>query len=53
MVMDAFIVTGKQVLAPKTLDYKTTINVSAYKTGMYILKFKSNSGEYAHKLMIK
>ena len=51
--VEMFDMTGKQVLAPKTLDYKTTINVSAYKTGMYILKFKSNSGEYAHKLMIK
>lgn len=51
--VELFDLTGKQILAPKILDYKTTINVSAYKTGMYILKFKSNSGEYSHKLMIK
>src|SRR5690606_35862761 len=51
--VEMFDMTRKQILAPKTLDYKTTIYVSACKTGIYILKFKSISGEYAHKLMIK
>ncbi|MBS7321670.1 MAG: T9SS type A sorting domain-containing protein [Myroides sp.] len=50
--VEMFDMTRKQV-APKRLDYKTTIYVSACKTGIYILKFKSISGEYAHKLMIK
>lgn len=51
--VEIFDLTGKKVSAPIVLQNTTTINVSAYKTGMYILKFKSNSGEYAHKLMIK
>ena len=51
--VEMFDLTGKRVLAPRNLDYRTTINVSGFKTGMYILKFKSNLGEYSHKLMIK
>lgn len=51
--VEMFDLTGKKVLAPMLLDNRTVINVSAYKTGMYILKFKSHTGEYSHKLMIK
>lgn len=51
--VEIFDITGKRVSAIIPLEFKTVINVSAYKTGMYIMKFKSNSGEYSHKLMIK
>jgi len=51
--VEMFDLTGKKVLAPTLLQNRTTLNVSTYKTGMYILKFKSNQGEYSHKLMIK
>lgn len=51
--VEMFDLTGKKVLAPTLLQNRTTINVAGYKTGMYILKFKSNQGEYSHKLMIK
>lgn len=51
--VEMFDLTGKKVLAPTLLQNRTTLNVATYKTGMYILKFKSNQGEYSHKLMIK
>ena len=51
--VEMFDLTGKKVLAPTLLQNRTTLNVATYKTGMYILKFKSNKGEYSHKLMIK
>lgn len=51
--VEMFDLTGKKVLAPTLLQNQTTINVSGYQTGMYILKFKSSLGEYSHKLMIK
>lgn len=51
--VEMFDLTGKKVLAATTLEDRTTINIAAYKTGMYILKFKSGLGEYSHKLMIK
>ncbi len=51
--VEMFDLTGKKVLAPMIVEGHSTINVSAYKTGMYILKFKSTKGEYSHKLMIK
>lgn len=51
--VEMFDLAGRKVLAPTLLQNRTTINVAGYKTGMYILKFKSNQGEYSHKLMIK
>ncbi len=53
VTVEIFDLSGKKVLAPTMLQNQTTINVSAYKTGIYLLKFKSNEGEYSHKLMIK
>lgn len=51
--VEMFDLTEKKVLTPTLLQNKTTINVAAYKTGMYILKFKSSQREYSYKLMIK
>jgi len=51
--VEMFDLAGRKVLAPTLLQNRTAINVAGYKTGMYILKFKSNQGEYSHKLMIK
>ena len=51
--VEMFDLAGRKVLSPTLLQNRTTINVAGYKTGMYILKFKSNQGEYSHKLMIK
>ncbi|KAA5534228.1 M4 family metallopeptidase [Paenimyroides baculatum] len=51
--VEMYDLAGRKVLAPTLLQNRTTINVAGYKTGMYILKFKSNQGEYSHKLMIK
>src|SRR5690606_41586151 len=51
--VEMFDLTGKKVMAPMILVEQSTINVAQYKTGMYILKFKSTKGEYSHKLMIK
>lgn len=51
--VEMFDLSGKKVMNTLNLDYKTTINVANYASGMYILKFKSNLGEYSHKLMIK
>lgn len=51
--VEMFDLTGKQVLAPKQIESRTVLNTSNYKTGVYILKFKSTLGEYSHKLIIK
>ncbi|MBA5793265.1 M4 family metallopeptidase [Flavobacterium sp. xlx-214] len=51
--VEMYDLSGKQVMAPRTLEYRTTLNVANFATGMYILKFKSNLGQYSHKLMIK
>lgn len=51
--VEMYDLSGKKVMSALNLDYKTTINVANYASGMYILKFKSNLGEYSHKLMIK
>lgn len=51
--VEMYDLSGKKVMSALNLDYKTTINVANYSSGMYILKFKSNLGEYSHKLMIK
>lgn len=46
--------TGKQLMVPVVLNASTTLlNVEKYAAGMYILKFTSENGTYAHKLMIQ
>jgi len=51
--VEMFDMTGKQILAPKQMENRTILNTSSYKSGVYILKFKSTLGEYSHKLIVK
>ena len=51
--VEMFDLSGKQIMAPKTVETRTSLNVAQLAAGMYILKFKSASGEYSHKLMVK
>lgn len=51
--VEMFDLTGKQIMAPKSVEAKTRLNVGQLATGMYLLKFKSALGEYSHKLMVK
>lgn len=44
---------GKRVMKSMSMTNKTTLNVASYTAGIYLLKFKSDSGEYTHKLIIK
>lgn len=53
VTVEMFDITGKKVLAPTLVESNTKLNLATYKSGMYILKFKSNEGEYSHKLFIK
>jgi len=53
VTVEMFDLSGKQIIAPKTVEGKTTLNVAKLATGMYVLKFKSAVGEYSHKLMVK
>ena len=53
VTVEMFDLSGKQVMASKAVEGKTSLNVANLVTGMYILKFKSALGEYSHKLMVK
>ncbi len=51
--VEMFDMQGKKVMNSVNMMNKTMLNVSSYSKGIYLLKFKSASGEYTHKLMIK
>ena len=51
--VEMFDLTGKQIISPRIIEGSIIINVQNYNSGIYILKFKSNKGEYSHKLIIK
>ena len=53
VTVEMFDLSGKQLMAPKTLETRTSLNVAQLAAGMYILKFRSALGEYSHKLMVK
>ncbi|UUV21651.1 M4 family metallopeptidase [Paenimyroides aestuarii] len=50
---EMFDITGKKIIASQILGSKVTIPTAGYQAGIYLLKFKSNAGEYSHKLIIK
>lgn len=44
---------GKLIMSPMNIQEKSTINVATFASGVYLLKFKTSSGEYTHKLVVK
>lgn len=53
IAVEMYDMQGKMVMKSINMTNKTTLNVASYTAGIYLLKFKSASGAYTHKLIIK